>query len=189
MNINNPKILSLTDGSAGMLSQTKGLAFELSNDVTEIKTNIVFPWNKIQPGILPVFSWIFKNQIPSISPDIAISCGRKSVYLSLYLKRKFPNLINIHIQNPKISSKKFSFVIAPNHDNIKGDNIINSVGAIHHFKINGKTKYKFNTISENLITFILGGENNHYIFSVKEAEILCNKIEILKKNMLSLNFF
>ena len=89
MKINNPKIWSLTDGSQGMISQTKGLSFELSNDVTEIKTDIIFPWSKLQPGILPVFRWIFKNKI-SINniPDIVISCGRKSVYLSIFLKKK-----------------------------------------------------------------------------------------------------
>ena len=60
MNINNLKIWTLTDGSQGMISQTKGLAFELSEDITEIKTEIRFPWSKIQPGLLPVFNWIIK---------------------------------------------------------------------------------------------------------------------------------
>ena len=63
MNINNPKIWTLTDGSQGMISQTKGLAFELSKDITEIKTDIVFPWSKVQPGFLPVYRWIFKNKM------------------------------------------------------------------------------------------------------------------------------
>ena len=88
MIINNPKIWSLTDGSQGMISQTKGLAFEISNDVKEIKTDIIFPWNKLQPGFLPIYKWIFKNKIPKNNiPDIVISCGRKSVYLSIYLKK------------------------------------------------------------------------------------------------------
>ena len=50
MNIDNPKIWSLTDGSQGMISQTKGLANELSVNIKEIKTEIIFPWNKLQPG-------------------------------------------------------------------------------------------------------------------------------------------
>ena len=181
MNINNPKIWSLTDGSQGMVSQTNGLAFELSNDVTEIKTDIIFPWSKLQPGILPIFKWIFKNKLPNEIPDIIISCGRKSVYLSIYLKIKFPELINIHIQNPKISSKKFSFIIAPNHDNYKGKNVINSVGALHNFK---KEKYiSKNIISNNhyLVSCIIGGENNHYAFTLNEAKSICTKIRELKE--------
>ena len=97
-----------------MISQTKGLSNELSNNVTEIKTDIIFPWSKLQPGFLPMFRWIFKNKIPINNiPDIVISCGRKSVYLSIYLKKNFQKLINIHIQNPKISSKKFLIYNCP----------------------------------------------------------------------------
>ncbi len=88
MNINNPTIWSITDGSQGMISQTRGLANELSEEITEIKTDIRFPWSRLQPGILPFYSWIFKNNLPSNAiPEIVISCGRKSVYLSLYLKK------------------------------------------------------------------------------------------------------
>ena len=50
MNIDNPKIWSLTDGSQGMISQTKGLANELGVNIKEIKTEIIFPWNKYNLG-------------------------------------------------------------------------------------------------------------------------------------------
>ena len=181
MNIDNPKIWSLTDGSQGMISQTKGLANELSVNIEELKTEIIFPWNKLQPGILPIFSWIFKNKLPTNEiPDVVISCGRKSVYLSVYLKKKYPNIINIHIQNPKISSKYFSFVIAPNHDALFGENIINSTGAIHHFKKTNNLKNHYEINTKNLITCIIGGENNHYNFSKENTLDLCEKIKKMK---------
>ena len=185
MNIDNPKIWSLTDGSEGMISQTKGLAFELSNDVKELKTDIIFPWSKLQPGILPIYNWIFKNKIPNNIPDIIISCGRKSVYLSIFLKKKFKKIINIHIQNPKISSNYFSYIIAPNHDNFKGKNVINSIGALHYFK---NEKKKFDINNKNLVSCIIGGENNHYLFTLKEANNLCNKIIDLKTKNINLDF-
>ena len=181
MNIDNPKIWSLTDGSQGMISQTKGLANELSINIKEVKTEIIFPWNRLQPGILPIFSWIFKNKLPTNEiPDVVISCGRKSVYLSVYLKKKYPNIINIHIQNPKISSKYFSFVIAPNHDALYGENIINSTGAIHHFKKKNNLKNHYEINTQNLITCIIGGENNHYNFSKENTLDLCDRIKKIK---------
>ncbi len=181
MNIDNPKIWSLTDGSQGMISQTKGLANELGLNIKEVKTEIIFPWNKLQPGILPIFSWIFKNKLPiNEIPDVVISCGRKSVYLSVFLKKKYPNIINIHIQNPKISSKHFSFVIAPNHDALYGKNIINSKGAIHHFKKSNNLKNYYEINTKNLITCIIGGENNHYNFSKKNTLDLCKRIKKIK---------
>ena len=183
MNIDKPKIWSLTDGSQGMISQTKGLANELSINIKEVKTEIIFPLNRLQPGILPIFSWIFKNKLPTNEiPDVVISCGRKSVYLSVYLKKKYPNIINIHIQNPKISSKYFSFVIAPIHDALYGENIINSIGAIHHFKKSNNIKNHYEINTKNLITCIIGGENNHYNFSKENTLDLCERIKKMKSH-------
>ena len=75
------KIWAVTDGSQGMISQVTGLSKQISNNIKHIKTDLIFPWNKLQPGILPIYKWIFKNKIPSDEkPDIIVSCGRKSVY-------------------------------------------------------------------------------------------------------------
>ncbi len=188
MKINNLKIWTITDGSQGMVSQAKGLASEIGNDIKEIKADIIFPWNKLQPGLLPIFKWIFKNNIPRNIPDIIISCGRKSVYLSLYLKKKFNNIVNIHIQNPKISPEKFSYIIVPNHDNLKGNNIFNSIGALHHFKYKSVQIQNSKQHKNYLVSCIIGGENNHYIFTTKEAKELVNKIKKLKSKNNNLEF-
>ena len=177
MSLEKIKIWAVTDGSKGMISQVMGLSNQISKDITEIKTDLIFPWNKIQPGFLPIYKWIFRNKFPvNNEPNIVISCGRKSVYFSLYCKKVFKNLINIHIQNPKISSKNFNFVISPNHDNINGSNIINSVGALHHINKNNKST------NQNLVTCIIGGDNQHYYFDNIEANKLCNKLLEIKKN-------
>ena len=181
MIIKNPIIWTLTDGSDGMISQVKGLANEFGKNITEIETDIIFPWNKLPPGIIPTFSWIFKNKLPkNITPNIVISCGRKSVFLSTYLKKNFPHIINIHIQNPKISSNYFTFVVVPSHDNLTGENVISSVGAIHHLKKNNIIFNDIDIQKSNLISCIIGGENNHYFFNKNQAYDICKKIRNLK---------
>ena len=181
MNLEKIKIWAVTDGSKGMISQVIGLSNQFSRNITEIKTDLIFPWNKIQPGFLPVYKWIFKNKFPKDSePNILISCGRKSVYFSLYCKKIFKNLINIHIQNPKISSKNFNFVISPNHDSLNGDNIINSIGALHHLNKNNEST------DQNLVTCIIGGDNQHYHFDNNEADKLCNKLIEIKNNQINI---
>ncbi len=191
---NNKLIWTITDGSQGMISQTLGLAQQLSSNIKEIKTDLMFPWSKLQPGILPVQKWIFKNNIDfSILPKISISCGRKSVYTSLYLKKILKNkILTIHIQNPKINSDNFDFVVAPNHDNYKGHNILNTKGAIHYF-----TREKINNCEDNfklpknkkLISVIIGGPNQHYEFSKKNTCDLIEKIKILQKKYLNYFFY
>ncbi len=188
----NKNILVLTDGSEGMISQVIGLAQEFSKNINSLETKLLFPWSKLQPGILPIFSWIFLNNINNIkSPDIIISCGRKSVYLSIFLKKKFSKAINIHIQNPKINFYNFDYIIAPNHDNINGKNVICSIGALHKFNsknINQLTKSKFDLPKKNLVSVIIGGENNHYYFSINEINKLILKIRNLKKINSKYNF-
>ena len=171
MNFNTLKIWSVTDGSQGMISQVMGLSKQISPNIREIRIDLIFPWNKLQPGFLPIYKWIFKNKIPhDEKPDILISCGRKSVYFSLYCKKKYNKLFNIHIQNPKISAKNFYYIVSPNHDNFFGSNVLNSVGALHHFKkVNKSTNSK-------LLTCIVGGDNKHYLFNYKD--FILNTIHI-----------
>ena len=135
MNISNKIAWAVTDGSQGMISQANGLAQLLCGNVKNYKTDLIFPWSKLQPGYLPVYKWIFKNKINLLNkPYLIITCGRKSIYLSLFLKKLLKNeIVTIHIQDPKINSNRFDYVIAPNHDSLKGSNVINSLGAIHHF--------------------------------------------------------
>ena len=182
MNFNKLKIWAVTDGSQGMVSQVMGLSKQISSNIKEIKTDLIFPWNKLQPGFLPTYKWIFKYKFPNDDkPDILISCGRKSVYFSLYCKKKYHKLFNIHIQNPKISAKHFNYIVSPNHDSFFGTNVLNSVGALHHFR-----KVKKN-INPGLLTCIIGGDNQHYHFDYKDADKLCEKLLELKKNHLNIN--
>ena len=146
MNLRNKLIWTITDGSQGMISQVNGLANQISSNIQQINADLIFPWSKLQPGLLPIFKWIFKNDFNfMVNPDIVITCGRKSVYASLYLKKIFgKKIVTIHIQNPKIKSSNFDFVIAPNHDNFEGKNVLNTRGAIHQFTQDKINNYKDN---------------------------------------------
>jgi len=183
----------VTDGSQGMISQVNGLAQHLSSRIFNIETDLIFPWSMLQPGFLPVYRFIFKNKMDfNNKPHIVISCGRKSVYFSLYLKKIFmKKIITIHIQNPKINFNKFDFIISPNHDKIKGANVIKSIGAIHQFTrkmIESKKNSYLSVPKNNLISFIIGGNNRHYKFTKDSLLDLINKIKHLKKRYSKFNF-
>ena len=82
----------LTDGSAGMISQVRGLAeaLNVSYELKEVKLN--FPWNKLPVNLLPLSNKMFKNlgefSLYGKAPDILISCGKRSIYASLFIKKK-----------------------------------------------------------------------------------------------------
>ena len=85
--INNINLWTITDGSQGMISQVNGLAQYLTPSFIEKKIKLKWPWSILQPGFLPINKKIFNiSFFEGNLPNITISCGRKSVYASLYLK-------------------------------------------------------------------------------------------------------
>ena len=126
------KGLLLTEGMHGMVSQVEGLAKALELDFIHEKIELNNFWNFLPPKVTPAKSFVFKNKLEEYF-NIVISCGRKSVIPSIYLKEKLKNkIINIHIQDPKVSLKNFDLVIAPEHDGLIGKNVLTTKGAIHY---------------------------------------------------------
>ena len=164
------KALLLTEGLHGMISQTEGLAKALNFDYIHEKIELNSFWKLIPTSFTPVKKFVFKNQIEQ-DFDVIISCGRKSIIPSLFLKKKSKKkIINIHIQNPKIALKHFDFVVCPEHDNLEGPNVLSTKGAIHyltHKEINNSKDYLLNKLDrdKDVITLILGGPNKYYNYS------------------------
>ena len=164
------KALLLTEGLHGMISQTEGLAKALNFDYIHEKIELNSFWKLIPASFTPVKKFVFKNQIEQ-DFDVIISCGRKSIIPSLFLKKNSKKkIINIHIQNPKISLKHFDFVVCPEHDNLEGPNVLTTKGAIHYLtleEINNSKDFLLNKLErdKDVITLILGGPNKYYNYS------------------------
>jgi len=183
------KGLLLTEGMHGMISQVEGLAKALDLDFIHEKIELNDFWKLFPPKITPVQSFVFKNKINS-KFDVVISCGRKSVIPSIYLKKKFKNkIINIHIQEPKVSLNNFDFVVAPEHDNLKGNNVLTSKGAVHYLtndELDKNENYLKSRINnqKKIVTLILGGPTKYYNYNNQDIEDIFSKIEqnFLKNN-------
>ena len=184
------KGLLLTEGLHGMISQVEGLAKALDLDYFHEKIELNIPWNLTPPFLIPAKKFVFKNQINK-DYDVIISCGRKSIIPSIFLKKNSnKKIVNIHIQNPKVSLKHFDFVIAPDHDSIHGPNVIISKGAIHYLTINQIDEakdYLENKIEKekDVLTLILGGPTKYYKYSNENIIQIFSKInkQILEKNL------
>tara|TARA_Y100000591_G_C21693616_1_gene624469 strand:- start:1 stop:951 length:951 start_codon:yes stop_codon:yes gene_type:complete len=175
------KALLLTQGMHGMISQVEGLAKALNLNYKHQQIELKKFWEFIPPSITPATMSVLKNQF-IFDSKIVISCGRKSVIPSIALKKKFKDKIfTIHIQNPKVSTDKFDLIVCPEHDNLEGENVIKTVGAIHYLseKEINKEKNFINIDRENkkIIAFILGGPNKYYSFSDREIDFLFNKVK------------
>ena len=178
------KALLLTQGMHGMVSQVEGLAKALGLSYKHQKIELKSFWNLIPPKISPISENLVKNKFVC-DCKIIISCGRKSVIPSIALKKRLGNQIfNIHVQDPKVSFEHFDLIITPEHDHLKGENIINTIGAIHYLnkkEINENSKYLGieKDKRRELVAFIIGGPNKYYNYSEKQIHELFNKVKTL----------
>ena len=177
------KALLLTEGMHGMISQVEGMAKALNSEYSHKIVRLSFPWNLMPPKFTPISEIILKDKTyltENETLDLIISCGRKSVIPSILLKKKNSKIFTIHIQNPNVSFKNFDAIIAPEHDNLNGDNVYSSKGAIHYIteqEINKAKPYLSDKIkSQKLVSLILGGPNKYYSFDKDQLNKIFNEI-------------
>ena len=145
------KALLLTQGMHGMISQVEGLAKALNLDYTHQTIKLKKFWNYVPPKFTPISENILSEKF-ACDAKIIISCGRKSVVPSIALKKKFgKDILNIHIQDPKVRLSNFDFIIAPEHDGLEGENVLTSKGALHYLtndELDGNENYLKSRIND-----------------------------------------
>ena len=183
------KALLLTEGMHGMVSQVEGLAKALDLDFTHQKVELNSFWKFIPPKLTPISQKVYKK-INQDDFDFIISCGRKSVIPSIHIKNiANKKVFNIHIQDPKVDLNHFNFIVAPEHDSLQGQNVINTKGAIHYLTENeiSENKDYLNSLIKNderkIWTLIMGGPTKYYDYSTKNIKhIFTSLYKLLKKH-------
>ncbi len=181
------KGILLTEGMHGMISQVEGLAKALDLEFTHHKVELNSFWKLLPPKFTPISQKVF-NKINTDDFNVIISCGRKSVIPSIYLKKNSKKKVtNVHIQDPKVNLNNFNYVIAPEHDGLVGKNVFSTKGAIHYLtkeEINNHTNY----LKDRLLTgkeyflLILGGPTKHYDYSDENILNILNLFnDLIKK--------
>ena len=170
------KGLLLTQGMHGMISQVEGLAKALDIDFIHHKVETNNIWKIVPPRFSPISQIVYKK-INQVDFNVIISCGRKSVIPSIHLKNiSNKKIFTIHIQDPKVDYKHFDYIVAPEHDAIEGENVINTKGAIHYLteqEIFENKEYLNSFIkkdSRKIWTLIMGGPTKYYDYSSKNIK-------------------
>ena len=184
------KGILLTEGMHGMISQVEGLAKALNLDFTHHTVELNNFWKLFPPKLTPISQKVFKK-INTDDFDVIISCGRKSIIPSIYLKKNSSKKItNIHIQDPKVNLSNFDYIIAPEHDGLNGKNVFLTKGAIHYLtkkEINKNNDYLKNRLESNKEYFllVLGGPTKHYHYSDENILNIFDLFnDLVKKNNL-----
>ncbi|MFT5538567.1 MAG: mitochondrial fission protein ELM1 [Alphaproteobacteria bacterium] len=185
---------TLSEGHVGMETQTRALATALGCDVV-VKRAEPPRW-----GVLPALLWPVPLTVANLAgaqlvppwPDILITCGRRSVAPALAVKRASrksggPGTYLIHIQNPRVSLKRFDTVVVPAHDGVGGDNVIECLGSVHGLTvprlaaIAEAQRPRFAHLARPLVTVLVGGPSRAYTIEAGEIVALADRLRALQE--------
>ncbi len=166
----------ITEGLAGLRNQGIGLAQALGVDfiLKEIPTPKGF-WQRLFPPPL---------QLQGPWPDLLITCGRRSVAAALAVRKASgAKTFTVHIQDPAKDPKLFDVVIVPQHDRVRGENVLVTKGSVHQVtreKLDNAA-WHFKSLLTRLprpwITVLIGGKNKHQGFTGSLARDLVQKLQ------------
>ncbi len=155
-----------------MINQCRGLVAALGVTAEEKKIVLSAPWCWLPPAITPAWLSVLSGSGDQLSPpwpELLIGTGRKSVTPALAVKRASGgHTFCVQVQNPDVALEKFDLVIAPDHDQLSGSNVLNTLGSLHGITstVLGEARVLFaDTIAglpRPLITVLLGGHNAVY---------------------------
>lgn len=161
----------VTDGKSGMENQCLGLAEALGIAPKVKRVKLRAPWRVLTPFLRLGLDYAFSPDGDPIAPpwpDLLIATGRLSVPASLYVKRHNPKTCTVQLQNPAIALTRFDLVVAPEHDNLSGPNVISTRGGLHRVtpamlaSESEKLAPKIENLRRPYIAVLLGGSNAAY---------------------------
>jgi mitochondrial fission protein ELM1 len=128
-----PTTWVLTDGRAGNERQAFALAHALSDAEPRIwRLQARAPWKLVAPRKLPgserAFGDVFADALRE-PPTLAIGCGRQAALATRLLRKTGASVVQI--LDPRIDPRHWDAVVVPEHDNLRGANVITMIGSLH----------------------------------------------------------
>ena len=127
---------AISDGAAGNERQALALAGALDLHPRVIRIRPGHPWDWFAPRLTFAAALGIRDEaghpVEPPWPDVAIGCGRQAALLTRCLRRwSAGRCFTVQILNPRISPAHFDVVVAPRHDQLRGDNVIETLGALN----------------------------------------------------------
>jgi mitochondrial fission protein ELM1 len=130
-----PLVWVLHDGKAGMASQSLGLAEATGFPFLEKSLTVHLPWAHLPPSL-----WLTPLRAVDTAdgplrppwPDLVIACGRNAAMPALAIRRASSGrTIAAQVQDPHIGRGAFDLMLVPEHDRLRGANVVVTKGALH----------------------------------------------------------
>jgi mitochondrial fission protein ELM1 len=182
----------LTEGHIGMENQALGVAEALGAAVTIKRLHPRAPWKWLPPRL-----WVAPLRAPGPKgdaleppwPDLVISCGKRAVAPALAIKRASGGrCFAVHIQVPPVPPERFDLVVVPEHDALRGPNVLVTRAAVHRVtpeKLTAEAARLAPTVAHlprPLVTVLIGGANGRYRLTPAIARRLGEQLRALAES-------
>ena len=123
----------LTDGNAGNLRQAEALARALHSAAPHAPALFPqAPWRWVAPRLLPGATHAFGPDFAADlarPPALAIGCGRQGALAGRLARERGARAVQI--LDPRIDSRHWDLVVVPEHDRLRGTNVITLLGSLN----------------------------------------------------------
>ena len=179
----------VTDGRTGMLNQARGLAEAVGLAVETKTVHPRFPWTLLPVTLWPMpFTALGPGSARFVPPwpKVAIGCGWRSIPYILAIKRaSVGRTFTIQLQHPRIDPKRFDLVVPPEHDELRGTNVVPMIGSpnsVTRAKLEGAaTKWatQLSKLPEPRVAVLIGGASKSHRFADVDARRLAAQLKDL----------
>ena len=174
---------TLTDGNAGNVRQAQALAQALGiPSAREWTLQSRSPWRWLSPRRLPGAGHAFGDAFEGAMrapPALAIGCGRQAALATRLLRQRGAK--TVQILDPRIDPRHWDVVVAPEHDDLRGTNVITLLGSLHPvddlWLAAARQRFAaFETLSQPRTALLLGGPSAHADFDIRHYDELFTQI-------------
>lgn len=193
-----PSVWVVSDGRAGHTAQGLAIARALGEMTRWMRiahvtgeghrsTPIELKPGGIQPALPSRYWWAPLSALPSDQralfeppwPTLWIGAGRRVAPYTKYVRAASEEkTFCVHLMNPQMPLSDFDLVVAPEHDELTGENVLPIIGAPTYFapEIIEETEQAFGDLTEERglkVAVILGGDSKSH----KMTEAACKRLE------------
>lgn len=178
-------IWALSDGRAGNARQAEALALALSPHAEPMHLCPHAPWRWAAPRRLPGAERTFGDGYPARltdPPAIAIGCGRQAALATRLAGARGAR--TVQILDPRIPPRHWDIVVVPEHDTLRGDNVLVMRGSLHPIDdawlADARAAFPaFSALPGPRIAVLLGGDSRHGRFDVAVFDALAERLDAI----------
>ncbi len=182
-NADSMQICAISDGRAGNARQADALGGALSADFTALTLKPHAPWRWSAPRRWPGAEGAYGAGFAALldaPPGIAVGCGRQAALATRLLRERGAKAVQI--LDPRLDPALWDLVVVPEHDRLRGPNVIATLGSLHPIDdawlAHARAELAaFAELPRPINAVLLGGTSRHARFDRMAFEVLASKLE------------